>query len=738
MTTMKSATPDHPSPAPAPTHATRRQFLKTLTVAVGTVMAGAWPALAQAAARIAFPQSVASGDPHADSVILWTRAVNAATGAAEDVDLILQVSQRNDFATLDVAQTFTARAASDGCLRIRVVGLQADTPYYYRFVSIDGISRTGRTRTAPAPTATRNIRFAFVSCQDYVGRYYNTYLRLLEGDHDDLDFVVHLGDYIYETTGDPSFQNVSGRGISFTDKAGSITLGEGSATYQAARSLDNYRQLYRTYRSDPVLQQIHERFPMIVIWDDHEFSDDCFGDTATYYDGSQTETDLTRRRSAEQAYFEYMPLDVEGGSNQALEVDSGKLYPHNRIYRDFRFGQHLHLVMSDTRSSRPDHLIPEDAYPGQVALPSAGVLAALASIAGSSTAANALYNSLASSAEQRALYAYLDLDTAANAQAKAVLRTVITQQYLAAGLAADAAASRATLAASGNFSLYYANQMLAAAGQAALAVPADAPLGVAYMHLGKLNLFDKLGSRYLVVKAAFDLFALAKGLADLAGQNLFGDAQTQWLTNTLGGSNATWRVFGSSISYAPLVLDLTNVPGVPVMLKQVFYLNLDHWDGFPAMKQLALDALGGWAANNGRAAIVIAGDIHASYVTEHGTAAAKTVCFTGPSVSSGTFGQFVRDTASNIDPQLGALANLLDNFLYAGSSTIRYARSNAHGVVVLDVGADAVDAAYHLLPATDSDGSDLVATSYYANAATLLAKMETVRFRVAGTTLQSL
>lgn len=718
----------------------RRQFLKTATVAAGTVVAGSWPQLASAATGIQFPQSVASGDPRTNSVILWTRAVNLNTSLAGDLSLTLQVSTDSAFSQLVVSAPFTAKAAFDGCLRVRVTGLQPDTRYYYRFAesSSGAVTRTGRTRTAPLANTDRTVRFAFVSCQDYVGRYYNAYLRLLQADMDNLDFVVHLGDYIYETTGDPSFQKTAGRGVVFQDKAGALTLGAGTATYQAAASLDNYRDLYRTYRSDTVLQQIHERFAMIAIWDDHEFSDDCHGATATYYDGATPETDANRRRHSEQAYFEYMPIDPEGGAQSSLEVDPAKLYPNNRIYRDFRYGQHLHLVMTDTRSYRPDHLIPEEAYPGQVAVEKTSLMAALGALAGGTAPASALYAGVAAVPEQRALYAYIDLRDNTYAQVRQTLKAVVSRQYLALGLGYLDAMSRAEAATNGPFSLWYANKLLSAAGLTQLTAPTDAPLGISYIHLGKQKLYDKLGARYMVIKAAFDLFAVAKGLENPAGQNLFGAEQTQWAVSTFQSSNATWQVLGSSISFAPLVLDLSNIPGVPAELKQTFYLNVEHWDGFPVMKQATLSALSGLSAQSGRASVIIAGDIHASYVSEHPGTVGNTICFTGPSVSSGTFGEFVRDTATSIDPNLAGLATQIDSFLKAGSSSIRYARSNASGVVVVDAKAGELIATYHLLPVTASDGKNLITESYYDRAAALVAQMQTASFRVSGTQLQAL
>src|SRR5262249_4380721 len=194
----------------------------------------------------------------------------------------------------------TAAAATDHCVRAKTVGLTGATTYYSRFTGAGVTSKTGRFRTAPAATTDVQVRFAFLSCQDYTGRFYNTLVELLDASNDDLAFVAHLGDYIYETTGDPRFQEGSGRRVVFSDTTGAIPLGSGPGAFFAAKSLSNYRECYKTFRSDPILQQVHEKFAFINIWDDHEFSDDCWQDVATYFAGVKDEKDTQRRRNAEQ------------------------------------------------------------------------------------------------------------------------------------------------------------------------------------------------------------------------------------------------------------------------------------------------------------------------------------------------------------------------------------------------------------------------------------------------------
>ncbi len=113
---------------------------------------------------------------------------------------------------------------------------------------------------------------------------------------------------------------VPGRAIDFDDKAGAILLGTPDHPYYAASSLDNYRQLYRTYRSDPMLQALHENFPMVATWDDHEYSNDCHGAVATYFDKRKDENDPVRRRRAEQAFFEFMPTAIGITAGQGVSL----------------------------------------------------------------------------------------------------------------------------------------------------------------------------------------------------------------------------------------------------------------------------------------------------------------------------------------------------------------------------------------------------------------------------------
>ncbi len=189
-------------------------------------LALAWTGAASAEGT--FPYSVASGDPRPDSVILWTKLVEPAMPDA------LQVEVATDSEFLDVVATrdLVAEVANDYAVKVRVDGLAPYTTYYYRFIYGSGAmmdySPTGRTRTAPAPDSNQPVKFAVVYCQDYIGRYYNSYAKLLQDHDEDIDFVVHLGDYVYETTGNPIHQDPdSDRKVVFEDIDGAINLGFG-------------------------------------------------------------------------------------------------------------------------------------------------------------------------------------------------------------------------------------------------------------------------------------------------------------------------------------------------------------------------------------------------------------------------------------------------------------------------------------------------------------------------------
>jgi alkaline phosphatase D len=295
-----------------------------------------------------FPLGVASGDPKPDSVVLWVRVEPSTADAVETVDV--DVATDEGFAQIVATQSVETDADSDHTVRVKVTKLEAFKTYYYRFRARGVASVTGRTKTAPAKDQDVPVRFAFASCQDFNGRYYHAWRALVEQE-DEVDFVVYLGDYIYETTADPQFQTpAAGRSITLPDGK---KLGEPGKEFKAALSLADYRSLYRQYRSDQDLQEAHRLHPFVCIWDDHEFANDCWQDHSTDFNEAMgDEKDPKRRQAASRAWFEYQPADVE--------YDGAAGFPKDiRIYRSLRYGKHLELFLTDQRYYRSDHVIKE-------------------------------------------------------------------------------------------------------------------------------------------------------------------------------------------------------------------------------------------------------------------------------------------------------------------------------------------------------------------------------------------
>ena len=257
-----------------------------------------------------FRHGVASGDPLADRVILWTRVTPESAGTVT-VDCVVATDVA--LANVVVSTSVSTDASRDYTVKTDVTGLQPNTTYYYRFTAMGASSPIGRTRTIPSGSATR-LRIAVVSCANLAHGYFNAYRRIAE--RADLDFVVHLGDYIYEY-GDPDIR-------AFEPATEIVTLAD-------------YRTRHAQYKRDADLQEMHRQHPMIAIWDDHDFASNA---NAT---GSQNHTEATegtwaaRVAAALQAYYEWMPVRV---------ADPTDLRRNNR---SFAYGNLVDLVMLEER-----------------------------------------------------------------------------------------------------------------------------------------------------------------------------------------------------------------------------------------------------------------------------------------------------------------------------------------------------------------------------------------------------
>jgi alkaline phosphatase D len=311
----------------------RRRFLAFTGALAGTAMYGQLRGdLALAAPRMPgypFALGVASGDPKPAGVALWTRLapdplVKGGGMPARDVAVRWQVATDDAFA--DVVRSGTAAAMPDlaHSVHVDVTGLQPGREYFYRFIAGADSSPVGRTKTAPARDAhVASLRFAFASCQAWPDGFYSAYRRMVE---EDLDLVVHLGDYIYENG-----INANRRGVKVP-----------GAFREECRSLDRYRLQHALYKTDPDLQNAHAQFPWAVTWDDHEVANDYAGDDPAYFNDSASF--LKRRAAAYQAYFEHLPLPLSAQPN------NGELL----LYRRLTYGDIAEFNVLDTRQYRSD------------------------------------------------------------------------------------------------------------------------------------------------------------------------------------------------------------------------------------------------------------------------------------------------------------------------------------------------------------------------------------------------
>jgi len=309
----------------------RRGLLRGSVVLAGAGVAAA--ATGRASAGVPAPgfvHGVASGDPLPDRVIIWTRITPSGdalpgSGVGPTVSLTWQVATDPGFANVVRDGAVTAGPDTDHTVKVDVTGLRPGTGYYYRFTALGQTSPVGRTRTAPATDADLGrLRFGVVSCSNWEAGYFASYRFLAE--RDDLDAVLHLGDYIYEY----------GRG-EYGARNGSVRLHD--PAHEIA-SLADYRIRHAQYKTDPDLLALHAKVPFIATWDDHESADNSYAGGAENHDPA-TEGDWAARKAASaRAYFEWMPVRVTGFG------------PDTPLYRRFRFGNLAEISMLDLRTYR--------------------------------------------------------------------------------------------------------------------------------------------------------------------------------------------------------------------------------------------------------------------------------------------------------------------------------------------------------------------------------------------------
>lgn len=266
-----------------------------------------------------FLHGVASGDPLQDRVILWTRLtpleLNARLRVTWEIATDDQFKQNLKTGTVETTKT------DDFTVKVDATGLQAGTTYFYRFRFGSKVSPVGQTKTLPVTT--NKVSFAVCSCSNYPAGYFYVYREIAK---QNVDVVIHLGDYIYEYGAD-------GYATEDAAKLGRTLPPDNN---KEILKLDDYRKRHALYRQDKDLQAVHQRHPFIVIWDDHELANDTWREGAENHQSNEGPF-LERKLAALQAYFEWMPIRPVSNTD------------HLNIYRQFDFGSLVQLTMLDTR-----------------------------------------------------------------------------------------------------------------------------------------------------------------------------------------------------------------------------------------------------------------------------------------------------------------------------------------------------------------------------------------------------
>lgn len=311
----------------SPFNNSRRKFLSTIGASASLLNASAaGSSLGNSVSTLTLPfkkdnnhyfqHGVASGDPLAHAVILWTRA-SRCSGVVDVTYFVALDPKMKNIVQEDVVTTSVER---DYTIKVDVQGLNPNTTYYYQF-EINGFrSRVGKTKTAPLDTS--RARFAVVSCSNYPEGFFNVYHAVTNIDN--IDAVLHLGDYIYEYAED--------------EYGDGSRLGRTPLPDKEITTLNDYRTRHAQYKADPDLALLHATHPFITVWDDHEITNDAFKDGAENH--NEGEGDYQARKAfAIKAYYEWMPIR-EGN-----------------IYRHFAWGNLIDLFMLDTRIEGRDQQV---------------------------------------------------------------------------------------------------------------------------------------------------------------------------------------------------------------------------------------------------------------------------------------------------------------------------------------------------------------------------------------------
>ncbi|MDJ0730904.1 MAG: alkaline phosphatase D family protein [Crocosphaera sp.] len=313
----------------------RRDFLITTLLSSGLIITDQLNTQAASIPDFSnspFTLGVASGDPTADRVIIWTRLAPKPLegGGMPNIRVPVQWKVAKDATMSEIVRQGTVIATPElgHSVHVDVTQLEANQVYWYQFQVGNYQSAIARTKTLPNPNAAVDeVRFAFASCQDWQNGYYVAHKHLAK---EELDFVVFLGDYIYERSGNKN----------------TVRQHQG----EDCLTLEDYRNRYGEYKSDPNLQASHHRFPWIMTWDDHEVDNNYANLTAE--DAQSLEQFQARRKAAYQAYYEHTPIRVSFQPGKDIT-----------LYRSFDLGNLGKLMVLDTRQYRSDQPCGDGAKP---------------------------------------------------------------------------------------------------------------------------------------------------------------------------------------------------------------------------------------------------------------------------------------------------------------------------------------------------------------------------------------
>lgn len=327
------ATPHAHAPGPG-----RRDVVRSAAVGAAVATATVAPFAtdgADAAGATGFVHGVASGDPLPTAVVLWTRvtptaAATPGSGKGARVTVDWEVARDASFAKVVRKGRVSTGTERDHTVKVDATGLTPGTRYAYRFRSAGKVSRTGWTKTAPAPSSTpAALRLGVVSCSNWEAGYFAAYRHLAE--HTGLDAVLHMGDYIYEyPTGE------------YGAADGAVRV---STPDHEIVTLTDYRIRHGHYKTDQDLQRLHAAAPWITTWDDHESANDAWDGGADNHDPLTEGRWRDRAAVSRRAYDEWMPIRLSGTS----AIGDG-----TQIYRQLSFGTLADLRMLDLRSHRSE------------------------------------------------------------------------------------------------------------------------------------------------------------------------------------------------------------------------------------------------------------------------------------------------------------------------------------------------------------------------------------------------